>query len=1001
MIKVTIDNEEVVSNQTFEIKEDMLSASSTILNNCFPKLWEEDHDYISRFYFPKDYSQCNISDVTTVTPIEGLTATGKSLNINYDNSLEYELELLKGDTYQETYSGKNLLNVSDLTPITNVTNVNGVITINGSFSSTSWSLTNPFTLKANTTYTLSLTNTYENAGSSTFILRNGSTNIMQVRFTDGVATYTPTQDTIINVIRMYNNGKTYDNYSFSVQLEIGSTATEYEKYVGGMPSPNPDYPQAIETVTGRQDIYVCGKNLFDINSITTGKILNTGTGLEQNSDSNRAITDFMQIDNTQPYILSGILGTASLSEIYVFYYDTNNEYIGATINRGTGDLGELEYNIRSYTGYSRAKSIRLRIDDLSHLSNLQLEKGNQATSYEPYQGTTYEINLGNIELCKINNARDYIYKFENNWYLHKEIGKVLLDGSEDGWTRNSSISGGYERYYLPLENSNPSSSRNICLSNYFMFVSGHNVGTCFIHSSRVYLYPSLNINTLVLFKNWLSTHNTEVYYQLATPTNTQITDSELIAQLNAFDLYNGINNIEISSPNLSGDVQIYYNFRTGSVTTKEIFTGVVKNTGNISLNPRDPKYCSLQILSYDTFLSEGKILDYVISNKTVTEAINELISKISDYGVEVGFINIPINQDVTIEAYSTLNQSPYDVFQYLSEISATHWTTEYSNGKVKIYYYANEQEGGPGLSYEYNYDDLLKDENVLDISWNLNTRDYRNRQIIKSNKVYSSITTIDNIYANGYETTFTLTQPVGKIETILVNGIAKTFATKKQQELGIYADFYYEVDKNTIESSDLYVNGSEIVVTYYAIIEGRQAINNASEVDRITTSTGINGTIERYETRNDVNSSSELVDIANTYLQYKGSPEITLTIKTINDDLKIQVGNYVTYLMPSFPQLQGKYLCKAKKTSITKTGESGIAFYEMTLTSSENVESAINYFDNQRRKVESNISAGDFITRNIDINNTALIKFQNTQVTEISTTGDNVLNCGLNAPLVK
>lgn len=432
-----------------------------------------------------------------------------------------------------------------------------------------------------------------------------------------------------------------------------------------------------------------------------------------------------------------------------------------------------------------------------------------------------------------------------------------------------------------------------------------------------------------------------------------------------------------------------------------IFTGVVKNTGNISLNPREPKYCSLQILSYETFLSEGKVLDYVITEKTVSEAISELISKISDYGIEPGVINIPANQDRLITAYSTLNQSPYDVFQYLAEISACHWTTTYTNGKIKIWYYSQGQEGGPGREAELDYDRLLANCNVIDISWNLNTRDYRNRQVIKSSKVYSSVVTSDFIYANGYENTYSLTQPVGVVNSIYVNGVEKTVTTKDQKNLGIYADFYYEVDNNMIESSEIYVNGTEIQINYNAIIEGRQVINNSNEITRISDTTGINGTIERYETRNDVNSNDELIDIATTYLKYKGNPEKTLTIKTKNSDLAINKGNYVIFTISAFPELQGTYLCKSKKTKITRTGESGIVFYELTLTSSENVETAINYFDNQRRKVESNIGAGQFITRNIDINNEALIEFENTVTTQITAVGDNVLNCGLNAPLVK
>ena len=53
-------NEEVVCNNLIEINEEMLSTSSTILNNCYPKSWEETHDYVNNFYYPKDYSQCLI-----------------------------------------------------------------------------------------------------------------------------------------------------------------------------------------------------------------------------------------------------------------------------------------------------------------------------------------------------------------------------------------------------------------------------------------------------------------------------------------------------------------------------------------------------------------------------------------------------------------------------------------------------------------------------------------------------------------------------------------------------------------------------------------------------------------------------------------------------------------------------------------------------------------------------------------------------------------------------
>ena len=91
------------------------------------------------------------------------------------------------------------------------------------------------------------------------------------------------------------------------------------------------------------------------------------------------------------------------------------------------------------------------------------------------------------------------------------------------------------------------------------------------------------------------------------------------------------------------------------------FCGVVKNTGEISLNPRYPHFCSLQILDFKTFLSEGETLDFVIANKTIREAIEMVVDTIKDYGFIVGTINIQGADDV-IGAYSTQNKTAYDVF---------------------------------------------------------------------------------------------------------------------------------------------------------------------------------------------------------------------------------------------------------------------------------------------------------------------------------------------------
>ena len=65
------------------------------------------------------------------------------------------------------------------------------------------------------------------------------------------------------------------------------------------------------------------------------------------------------------------------------------------------------------------------------------------------------------------------------------------------------------------------------------------------------------------WKTWLDSHNTILYYPLATPTDTKITDATLVGQLNAIDsavLPKPIAYITVGAtdPNLPGPLKISY-----------------------------------------------------------------------------------------------------------------------------------------------------------------------------------------------------------------------------------------------------------------------------------------------------------------------------------------------------------------------------------------------------------------------------------------------------------
>ena len=167
------------------------------------------------------------------------------------------------------------------------------------------------------------------------------------------------------------------------------------------------------------------------------------------------------------------------------------------------------------------------VDDLN---TIQLEKGSKANSYTPYGTTPIEVGgKGDYEDEFFKNIVDSEYYDStlelDKWYLKKRTGKVVLDGSEN--LRKSS-STAIDRFLYDGSNIY---GRAKIYSNLFENKSSYTqetttIGTCYTNTNQiVFNYSSYGTTTLEQFKEWLSTHNTIVYYVLATPTNTLLNDT--------------------------------------------------------------------------------------------------------------------------------------------------------------------------------------------------------------------------------------------------------------------------------------------------------------------------------------------------------------------------------------------------------------------------------------------------------------------------------------------
>ena len=457
-------------------------------------------------------------------------------------------------------------------------------------------------------------------------------------------------------------------------------------------------------------------------------------------------------------------------------------------------------------------------------------------------------------------------------------------------------------------------------------------------------------------------------------------------------------NISVRGNDLPPIVELNYNYVPEIIHEDDIFSGIVKNTSDISLNPRAPKYCSLQILDYKTLLSEGDTLDFVIYNKTILEAIEMVVNSVSGYGFELGNVNI-LNPNEIIGAYSTENKTAYDVLQYLADISGAKWTCRRKDDSSMYIDFYDPSLMPSGKTIEYN-NSWWCENNIVDLKFNYGTRDYRNKQIILSDEVSADINYTERLISDGNSKNYILPFNISSITSVLINNETKTIATKEEKEVGIYADFYFEVGSNEITSNKILPYGTVIDIEYIPIIKGREVIQNDNEIERISDQLEVNGTISRYEKRNDETNADKLISIGETYLKYKGEAEINLTIKTKNNDL-YRVGQRVYFNAP-IPNLAKEYLVKSKEINIVYSDNFTFeVFYTFVLSSSFNSEKAINWFDNQRNKLIGNIEEGNFISRNIDINNNALVIWDNLSIEEVPTpTNNNNLQANLQTSLI-
>jgi hypothetical protein len=300
-----------------------------------------------------------------------------------------------------------------------------------------------------------------------------------------------------------------------------------------------------------------GKNLFDETATPWGeKVAFNDAGEKVRWTGYVGIADYQPVVSNTTYAFSNSLDKA----IYygLVFYDADKNKISF-----------VTASTRTFTTPANCAYIRFAIQSSTAPTWTQLELGSTATTYAPYHATTYPISLGDIELCKLGTYQDYIYKDGENWKVHKAIDKHIFDGSES-FSLDDTYEGIYQFRWSDTSVIRTSDQNTtFVLSDQFRGVAfdaswtKNFVVTVMANRDNPLRFMTSLSSTVEAFKTWLASNQTTTYFVLKTPTDTVITDTTLIAQLEAIrtaSLENGANTITntATGSNLAGDMEIGY-----------------------------------------------------------------------------------------------------------------------------------------------------------------------------------------------------------------------------------------------------------------------------------------------------------------------------------------------------------------------------------------------------------------------------------------------------------
>ena len=486
---------------------------------------------------------------------------------------------------QKTTTGAQLLDSADFLFTNNtlkqnglevVINEDGSITINGTATNITYLKKNLKSVLEDGNYYFYNFNNINQSNETYYMLIQGrkSTGYTPVDYyntrgyqTDNFIKDTETYDASFDCLFVFKEGFVANN--LKLYPVISKTAqTGFEPYTGKIASPSPDYPQAIEQVDSVK-LQCTGSNLLDYTKILSTPSTTSGITIKLEANGNITISGKPKYSYFSVIQSKNIVDILKDGETYYLDQSNYNRYFYTEIQAVKGD-GSITYigPQKSCASFKVNKSLFkkyvIRIiggsltnwgeEERTVTSNFKLTR-QKNLPFEKYIEKTVNIDLKGNKLCAISDTiKDKLLIDKNgNVALQKNVGKNIFDGTTK-WKKSAYT--GNTIFYLANTQKAKFSDVGIC--NYFLVKRVWDIDILGLelydlNNIRVGLTRNSEIQTEDAFNEWLTTHNLEVYYALATP---ELIDLGQLPEL--LKTFNGINNIWAETNLGNTEIEIEY-----------------------------------------------------------------------------------------------------------------------------------------------------------------------------------------------------------------------------------------------------------------------------------------------------------------------------------------------------------------------------------------------------------------------------------------------------------